>query len=86
MNHIQNKDIELMVWETNPEKRKKNNFPVNVNIVKERDLKVGDKILVQPNGNLLSIYTVVEFKTRRASTLSKYDYRELVCSWVSGIA
>lgn len=26
MNHIQNKDIELMVWETNPEKRKKTIF------------------------------------------------------------
>ena len=86
MKHIHNKDIVLMIWETHPERRKKD-FACNVNIVKERDLKVGDNIFVQtPKGDVLSIYTVVEFKTRRASSLSKYDYCELVCSWVSGNA
>lgn len=87
MNHIQNKDIELMIWETHPERRKKNKFPVNVNIVKGRALNVGDKLLVQTDkGVVFSVYTVEEVKSVRPSSLSKYDYVETVCAWQSGTA
>lgn len=87
MNHIQNKDIELMIWETHPERRKKNKFAVNVNIVKGRVLNVGDKFLVQTTmGNITSVYTVEEVKSVRPSSLSKYDYAETVCTWQSGTA
>ncbi len=85
MNHIQNKDIELMIWETHPERRKKNKFAVNVNIVKNRELNVGDKLLVLgPKQVVISTYTVEEVKSKRPSSLKKYDYVEAVCTWVSG--
>lgn len=87
MEHVHGKDIHLMIWETHPEKRKKKQFPVNVNIVKKRELNPGDKILIQTSkGDTLSIYTVQKVLSRRPSTFSKFDYCETVCAWVSGTA
>lgn len=86
MKHIHNKDIVLMIWETHPERRKKD-FACNVNIVKERALNVGDTILVQTaQGVVTSVYTIKEIKSRRPSSLEKYDYVVTTCSYRSGNA
>lgn len=79
--------IVLMIWPSNPRKRKKSKNVVNLNILKGLPLEVGDKIIGLKVGGdeskKHSCYTVESLVGRRRSSLKGYEYCELFCSWTA---
>lgn len=77
--------VVLMIWTTNPRKRKKTENVVCLNAIKELELNVGDKIIGGKIGgdesDKFSVWTIENIVDKRPASLLKYNYYSLLCSW-----
>lgn len=73
MNYENQKEVRLMVWEENPNKRNTNN-EIKFNIPKTSTIEVGDKIRVKIGNGKYSCYEITEIKEVRPSSISIMNY------------
>lgn len=73
MNYENQKEVHLMVWEENPNKRNTNN-EIKFNIPKTTIIEVGDKIRVKIGNGKYSCYEILELKEVRPSSISTMNY------------
>jgi len=77
---MDNKEVALMIWETNPDKRLKKNTQTNFRVAKNIELQVGDSVYVD-SGNLKSVYTISEIENVHPSSMKGFNYFKTQCSW-----
>ena len=80
MEYKNNREVSLMIWEENPNKRNKNNT-INVNVKKPNVLEVGDEIVVGISSGSNSVYQITEIVSSRQSALSDYNYVQAKTNW-----
>lgn len=79
MDYKNTKEVSLMIWETNPQFRAKNN-EIKVNVKQSVTLGVGD-IIYTNNGDMQSCFEVEKIISSRQSSLSDYNYLECSGRW-----
>lgn len=79
MEYKNTKEVSLMMWETNPQLRNKNNI-VKVNVKKTINLEIGD-IIFTVYGDIESCFEVEEIISSRQSALTDYNYLEVKTKW-----
>lgn len=81
MNYVMdNKQVALMIWETNSDKRFKKNTQTNFRVQKGIELQVGDSVSVQ-QGDAKSVYTIAEIENVHPSSMKGFNYFRTQCSW-----
>ncbi|WP_430611542.1 hypothetical protein [Flavobacterium sp. JP2137] len=80
MKYKNTKEVTMMIWETNPSKRKQGNLEVKVNVRKEHNLSPGDEICTNLNDKE-SVWIVKEILNTKPSSLSGYNYVVCICDW-----
>jgi len=64
-------DVHLMTWESDPSKR--NGSKITFNIPKATEVVAGDEIKVNLGGGQFSIYTLTDITERRQSSMEQFD-------------
>ena len=80
MNLANQKDVHLMTWEIDPNKRNQNNI-ITFNLLKKSKIEVGDNITVNLGNGKFSVYQILEIKEKRQSSLKDYDYITATTQW-----
>lgn len=80
MNYENKKEVHLMVWEENPNKRNSNN-EIKFNIPKESIIEVVDKIRSKIGNGKYSCYEITEIKEVRPSSISTMNYVTALTKW-----
>ena len=73
MTYDNQKEVHLMIWEENPNKRNVNN-EIKFNILKTNTVDVGDKIRCRIDNGKFSCYELTEIIDSRQSSISNMNY------------
>lgn len=70
--------VNLMLWETDPQKRKLNK---KVNLVSAKELKAGDRVIGNYGSEFCSVWTIEEVIEQRDSSIKGNTYFVTTCTW-----
>jgi hypothetical protein len=77
---VNKNQIDLMIWETNTEKRNTNNI-IKVYLNSNEEIKQGDFIIGNYSDVSISTYEVTEVVSRQKGNFPNKDYIELKTKW-----